>query len=346
MEQRIELMEGGMRIRFANESDLVEIKEFIKDEWDSKYSFVTHPDLLKYVHTRNAENSYVVLEKIEDGELLGILGYIIYNDFEYSDIAAALLKVKASVKGMMGVKMLIFLQEHRKQRLLLCCGILPRTLNIYQFLQWKTDKLKYYYRVSDRSNYQICKINNKKIEPITQGRAKLIEYTDFSELQSGFDVSRFADIRPYKDMSYLKWRYYDFPYYRYRVWGIKIDEKESCGALIVGREIEYSGSKMLAIVDFLGEECFLAEASEQIQCLMDDNAYEYIEFMCYGLSDKVLKKAGFVLREENDTNIIPSHFEPFACENVDKYFFVADHDKIRMFRGDSNQDIPRYIDIK
>ncbi len=347
MKKQPELVEAGMRIRFANEADLQNISEFIKNVWDAKYSYATHPDLLRYIHSRNSEVWYVVLENVETKELLGTMGYILCNDLEESDVAVTLLKEKPSVKRMMGIKMLLFLHEHRPQRVQFSCGIRKNTINIYEFLQWNTAKLDYYYRIADRENYRICNVTNKCILPTTNGNGLLKEFVEFSELQTCFNVEQFIDLRPYKDMNYLKWRYYDFPYYKYRVWGIETDNcmtgKTECTALLVGREIEYNGSKMLTIVDFVGEEESLAEISTEVQRLMDVNNYEYIEFMCYGLKQDTLNKAGFVLRKENDENILPSHFEPYACENVDKYFFTTDLTNIRMFRADSNQDVPRYI---
>ena len=338
-----ELIEAGMRIRFATEKDLQGISEFIRDIWDSRYSYATHPDLLRYIHERNSEVWYVVLESVETKELLGTMGYILCNDMENTDVAVTLLKEKPEVKRMMGIKMLLFLHEHTKQRVQFSCGIRKNTINIYEFLQWKTAKLDFYYRLAEQDEYKICKVVKKRILPLTESDATLCEFVDFNQLQTNFDVTKYKDIKPYKDLNYLKWRYYDFPYYKYRVWGIESDNQIE--GLLVGREIEYAGKKMLTIVDFIGQENCLAKISCEIQRLMDENGYEYVEFMAYGLKMETLNKAGFVLRDDNDANIVPSHFEPYVCENIDKYFFTTDLNGIRMFRADSNQDVPRYIDL-
>lgn len=342
MARQDELIEAGMRIRFAVEEDLQGISEFLRDVWDSRYSYATHPDLLRYIHARNSEVWYIVLENVETKELLGTMGYILCNDLENTDVAVTLLKEKPEVKRMMGIKMLLFLHEHTNQRVQFSCGIRKNTINIYEFLQWKTAKLNFYYRIADWNEYKICKIQEKNILSMNAGGAVLKEFTEYAQLEADFDVTRFVDIKPYKDMNYLKWRYYDFPYYKYRVWGIKAEEQTE--ALLIGREIEYAGSKMLTIVDFVGEENALSKSSGEIQRLMDENRYEYIEFMAYGLNAESLNKAGFSCRDEQDPNIIPSHFEPYACENVDKYFFTTDLENIRMFRADSNQDVPRYME--
>lgn len=342
MSREAEVVEAGMRIRFARKEDLENIRIFIRDIWDERYSYVTHPDLLYYIHGRNPEAWYVVLEDVETKELLGTMGYILCNDLENSDVAVTLLKEKPNVKRMMGIKMLVFLKENQPQRVQFSCGIRKYTTNIYNFLQWYTAKLDYYYRIADKDEYKICQIENKIIIPAVQGKASLREYVTFEQLKDNFQAERFVDIRPYKDMNYLQWRYYDFPYYKYRVWGIEVEKENK--ALLIGREIKYAGSKMLAIVDFIGMEEALSEVATEIQKLIDDNQYEYVEFMCYGLKQCTLNQAGFVLRDEGDVNILPSHFEPYQRENIDKYFFTTDLSDLRMFRADSNQDVPRYMD--
>ncbi len=56
---------------------------------------------------------------------------------------------------------------------------------------------------------------------------------------------------------------------------------------------------------------------------MQEKAYEFIDFYCYGIAHQYLKKAGFSLLSQEDGNIIPNYFEPFERENVKIRIVVA-----------------------
>lgn len=341
MQDKVEIVEKGMRIRFATEKDIPEISLFIRDYWDEKYSYATHPSLLEYIHKQKREVWYVILEKEDGSELLGTCGYLLCNQLEQTDIAMCLLKVKKEVKGLMGVKMLWFINTYIPNRFTYNCGLRTNTFGIYQFLQWHVFKLNHYYRIADKEKYEICKINKKRIAELTNDNVKLKKYTAFEEMKQSFDTKKFRHLRPYKDENYIKWRYYDFPYYHYQVWGVT--EEGETKALLVGREIMHLDTKMLTIVDFIGEEIEFSKISDEIQRLMNEQKYEYIECFNYGFSEETMKKGGFTMRTEEDTNILPSHFEPFEQINVEDYFFTTDVENLRVFRADGNHDFPRHL---
>ena len=341
MQKKVEIVEKGMRIRFATEEDLPRISLFIRDYWDEKYSYATHPQLLEYIHKKQDEVWYVVLENEDGSELLGTCGYLLCNQLKQADVAVCLLKVKKEVNGLMGVKMLWFINQNVPNRFTYNCGLRTNTFGIYQFLQWHVFKLNHYYRIADKESYRICKINDKKIAPVLDSNVKLVELVTFAELIEKFDVTRLQNLRPYKDDEYIKWRYYEMPYYKYRVWGVV--EDEYVNALLVGREISYLDTKMLAIVDYIGEEKEFSKISYAVQILMDEQEYEYVECFNYGFSEETMWKGGFVMRTDDDPNVLPSHFEPFEQSNVEDYFFTTSIENLRVFRADGNHDVPRYV---
>ena len=72
---------------------------------------------------------------------------------------------------------------------------------------------------------------------------------------------------------------------------------------------------------------------------MYENQYEYIDLMAGTLPVELMSKSGFVLREPEDTNIIPTYFEPFVQENINIWYQKSDPD-IVIFKADGDQDRP------
>ena len=56
---------------------------------------------------------------------------------------------------------------------------------------------------------------------------------------------------------------------------------------------------------------------------------------CFGADGT---KAGFVLRDKDDTNIIPNYLNTLLQQNIDYYFFTTDTDSFVMFKADGDQD--------
>ena len=71
------------------------------------------------------------------------------------------------------------------------------------------------------------------------------------------------------------------------------------------------------------------------------NDYEYVDFYCHGIPIETMKKLGFKLKDEYDSNIIPNYFEPFIQENIPIYFFTTSNENSYIFKADGDQDRPR-----
>ena len=44
--------------------------------------------------------------------------------------------------------------------------------------------------------------------------------------------------------------------------------------------------------------------------------YEYLDFYCYGVNERIIKTAGFEKNNFNKKIIVPNYFEPFEKRNV------------------------------
>lgn len=96
----------------------------------------------------------------------------------------------------------------------------------------------------------------------------------------------------------------------------------------------------MRIVDYVGLDDDLAFLSGEIQELLEQGGYEYADFYQYGIPQDIMNAAGFIRRGEDDPNIIPNYFEPFAAENIDIHFFTSELDGFCIFKADGDQDRP------
>ncbi|NRT73689.1 hypothetical protein [Clostridium beijerinckii] len=334
-------MRNSINIRFANIEDEEKIINFIKNNWNKEHIFVKEPKIFEYQHL-NDEELYYVIAIDENKEIVGVCGYIPYNN-ENQDICQALWKVVKNSNNSIGVQMLQFLKEKSKCRVLFCNGINDKIIPIHKFLGNYVGQLKHYYRISDKDNYNIAIINDKKILEISEREFELKIIESFEQLIDIFNIKKYRNRRPYKDEKYINHRYFKHPIYKYIVLGINKNKKE-IDSIIIGREIKQNNAIVFRIVDFIGLDKDLIGISFAIEKLIDDNNYEYIDFYNYGISNEIMNKAGFILKSNNDRNIIPNYFEPFEQKNIDINFFASDIKNFYLFKADGDQDRPNLIE--
>jgi hypothetical protein len=208
-------------------------------------------------------------------------------------------------------------------------------------------KMDHYYRLSQKSEFTIAEINKIRREEGSPPSKKLIPVPTVKHLISWIDFASLQSVSPmFKDLWYIEHRYYNHPYYKFCVWGIEEAPGKFTG-LLIGRIIRQGGSGCLRIVDYLGENGALDGIGDEIDLIMDKCGLEYTDFYCYGIPGENMRNAGFVLRDETDTNIIPNHFEPFERKNTEilteVHGFLADADGARLFKGDGDQGRPRRL---
>lgn len=335
-----------INIRFAKINDFNRVLSFIKEYWDENNIFVKYPLLMEYQHVFGEDLNFVIAEDIETKDIMGVLGFMKCNKDNPFDLTTALWQTAKSSRPMLGIEILKYLYEKSNPRLFFSCGIRPKTLPIFKYLSWPTGKLSHYYRLSDQEHYQIAIVTHKNIIPSKGMQYRLIWLEDTIQLKENFDASSYKNCKPYKDYDYFEHRYYHHPIYTYKIYGI--DTGEKINSILVTREISCNNVKILRIADFIGMDEDLSKLSGAVQELMDHNAYEYIEFYNYGIPSDIMAEAGFTLRNEQDKNILPSHFEPFEQENIEHYFFTTDMASmanLHVYKGDSDQDTPKCLPL-
>ncbi len=328
------------RIRLAKLNDIKEIMEFIDDNWKENHILAKNKDFFMYEHKDKNIINYVI--SLENNKINGLLGFIKYSD-NNSDIATVIWKaLKSNTNPMLGIELLEFLRSHEEYNIVFSPGINQKTIGIYNYLDIYTDHLDQYIIINNNIQiFNILKVEDIKeinqinfVENAQYGLIKLKE----AELDFNFDSQEHI---PHKDKNYFIKRYFRHPIYNYIVYGIYKNERPT--SLIVTREVVVNNSRILRIMDYLGDEKDIVYISKYVYRLVVDNGYEYVDFMCYGFDHKNLEKAGFTKINLESTEIIaPNYFSPFIQKNI-KINFMADTkkiDKLRICKADGDQDRP------
>ena len=137
-------------------------------------------------------------------------------------------------------------------------------------------------------------------------------------------------------------RYINHPYYKYEIY--KIEQKKII-AILVTREIIHRKSKMIKIVDFIGEAKNFSKIGNFFEFILSNKNAEYLDFYSFGINNRYIEDAGLI-NNSNHKNIIPNHFEPFELKNVDIYCGFKNQisdKKIKIFRGDGDGDRPSIL---
>lgn len=324
-------------VRKASIDDFDKIQEFLKLHWDENFIFVKYTEYFKYYSLVDDDFLFILGEGENTKKIYGVCGYLITNRLETTDLQLYLLRVIDNPNKFTSIDLIRYIENNINYRVISSCGVRPHVTVLYDFLGYRTGKLNHYYRLSDKEEYKIAIINQKRMTSGKPGTYKLKYIPSFDELKSIFNFERYREHVPYKDEWCIRHRYYDSLLHKYKVYVIDkgINKYDS---LIVMREIKCNGAKICKIVDFVGYDEDIAGLNSAIGELMAQNDYEYIEFYNLGISEDYMEAAGFVLRHDDDPNIIPRLFEPFVQSNKDIYYFSNDYDNLHMYCGDSDQD--------
>lgn len=333
-------------IRLAQPQDADAIIEFLRDHWIIKnHVFTRRRDLFDNCHMVGGRLTYLLAEGVDTGNVLGILGYSFNNcNFDNPDISAVIFQTLKTRNTSLGIDMILKLQELTNSRVLFCPGIIKKTKGIYDFLGYETGTLKHYYKLGKVADtYRIAHIEHMpKPDPYPDKQFTITELPTFEKVQAAFDFERFSDVVPYRDAWSVEQRYFKNIGYDYSVYGLF--DGDDCHALLVGRQIECNGAKMFKVVDYIGDDQAIAHAGQALDELIAANGYEYLDFYEVGIKDGYMQAAGFALRDRKDANIVPNYFEPYELRNVDIYYYTTEPGVTHIYRSDSGQDRPNFIE--
>lgn len=328
-------------IRQATEKDVESVMKFIKDYWNKNHILCMSKQFMMWQHFYHEEFCFLIAENTDNYEIEGILGYIPYSEKEDRDVFGALWKVRNNHFPMLGLKMKLYLMNNIGARTVSAIGLNENTLELHKKSGSIVGTLKHYYILSDLERYVIAKIQNKIIIDYNHQRTQydLMPINGINMLQKICDWEEKHRKTPQKSVDFICHRYINHPIYKYNIWGI-FNKEKLVGAFIT-REIVYNNSPILRIVDYLGDTNAIAHVGKEIRRILF--GYEYIDFYLYGIDDSILADAGFILKRDENINVIPNYFEPFKQENVKLNFYTTSLENTVLFKGDGDQDRPNYI---
>jgi len=305
--------------------------------------------LFEYEFLDGDRVNFILAIDRETKEIEAILGFLpcskTSNPKEL-DMWGSIWKVNDSHKNItfLGVELVRRLKELIPHRYHIGVGINPNTtLPIRKKIFHEfTNKMNHYYLLNDKCNdYKIAVVNARNMNQIiNETENEVIKFNSFDEFNNSFDVGKVKMI-PHKDNGYIKKRFFEHPMHVYDVYGVKGTEN-LVEAIMIVRKVECNGSCVLRMVDYIGNSKLIAGLHTFFENLLRDSQAEYIDFYNFGYDENYFKSAGFSLRTDEDTNIIPNYFSPFVQQNIDIWVRSAYEGTI-FCKGDGDQDRPNAI---
>ena len=341
-----EIFVGKHVIRMATIEDIPFIMDFLDKHWEKGCLLSRDRAYFEYEFVVDGRVNFVVASHVETGSIDATVGIIQCSKRSPFDGFGVMwvCKPKSGTK-FLGFEINHYVVYISEARFISGVGVKSDTgakLLTGNFSYSYVSKLNHYYRLAHCDNFLIAGIDQIRRAVDVPLQKKLICIPTIQHLRNWFDFKSLPDVPMYKDDWYIEHRYYNHPYYEFDVWGIEESPGNIIG-LLVGRVIRCNCSAALRIVDFYGADSALEGIGEELDRIMESNNIEYTDFYCAGIPHEILQNAGFVLRDDDDKNIIPNHFEPYEKKNVDIFYACYTGEETHYFKGDGDQGRPRRL---
>ena len=331
-------------IRVANKADIESIMSFIELYWKKDHILARNRAFFEYEFCEDDGTvNFIVAIKKETHTLEGIAGFLrTSHDVECMDVWGCMWRAKEGNIPFLGVELVKRMEYLTKCRYYVGTGMNPKTSLplMKRVLHCVIGRMKQYYFLGKYNDFKIAKIINvPKSYPriIDDKNLSVRQINSFNEIINKYDFEKNKSNIPYKDSKYVEKRFFQHPIYQYVIFGIYRTGKLI--AFFVSREDEAKGRKVLRIVDYYGkQECF-GTLFTFFDKIVAERHYEYIDFYCEGFEEKYILDAGFLLRTEEDRNIIPNYFHPFVQRNIE----ITTHAPckgVMFYKADGDQDRP------
>ena len=330
------------QITFCKKNDLNNLISFLKKNWINKDTKFKNIKFFKwfYFNKKFKKYNFVIIKK--NNLIKGCLGFYV-NDNYYKNVIwlSFWLIDQKNRENFDGLSLLNFLKLKFKNSIFATTGMNHKTIPIYKILGFRVLQLKHFYFVNPFiRNFKLAMIKKTKVINIEKNNYNLTTKNkiDFLKNNKMFKINKKLYL---KDVNYIIKKYQVNPFYKYNFY--IIHKKKTFFGFFVGRESNFKKKKALRFVEFFGNQTKIPLIKKQLLDLIKLNNYEYIDFYNYGISNKNLSKAGFILNNYNDDVIIPNYYQPFIKKNIKlNLAFSPPHYKLLVFKGDGDQDRPNF----
>ena len=326
--------------RLAKLSDCDSIIDFLREHWDSNHVYVRHPSLFRYDFVRDGRLTFGLFEN--KGCIEGIFGYFFYNNSQNPDIGGMLWCVSPDSQRatpMLGLRLRDFVLQTVPHRFFGAPGAGIQTKVIYEKIGSKWIKLDHFVgKISGQKWPKIVVLREGCLKP-ARSECKIQQINSFRDLLEIPDKV-FTYQTPIKDFSYLAWRYLFHPYHYYNIWRLNFS---SDPVVVVSRIQKFGEHKIMRVIDYLGPVAVAAPSVLTLfSALQKSQKLSYVDFVCSGFSKDKFEELGFItVNFEDQSSVVPNHFEPFVAKSVQIYA-NADRgfDNVVMVKGNGDQDRP------
>lgn len=330
-------------IRRAELKDIPIIMEFLDEHWEHNFALATDVDFFKWQYVKDDKVNIWIGIDDENGKLYSMHDCVIYSDKENPDISGTLWISQKSENPILAFEVADKMWRDLGARATFSPGLREKAIRINKMMGNTVVYMDHYYRLGDCEEYKIAKVNDKTIPSVSDFGYSLELMEGMSDFKNTIDERVLTEGAPSKKYDYVEWRYFNHPIYKYKLYRI-VDADGNADAAMVTREVLYNSRLACKIVDYYGDYHIIEKLTSAIDSLISKNKYEFIDFYSYGIPTGIYEKAGFLRCDKNTENIIPNYFQPFVQENVEIAMVKPDAPNAIVFRGDSGQDRPRFLD--
>ncbi len=326
-------------IRRAVYDDIPNIMRFMDEHWKKGNVLATNRDFFEWQFVDDDKvNMFLGIDE-NSGRIYGMLGVIIYSKCAKPDLSCCTWQTIKSDNPMLGVELVNYMFMQLRPRYVSSAGLTKKSVRIYELKGRIPASMDHYYRLSDREDYQIAKVQNKRIPVVKESGYRLHLIHSVAEMKKIIPEETLSGQILSKDYSYIEKRYFKHPIYHYDLWEI-LDTNKNSRSILVTRDETLRNCNICKIVDYYGNLDDLRYITSELDRLMEERNYEFIDIYSYGVPTDLYEQAGFCHCDETSENIIPNYFHPFVQENITLRMLESKVPGLRLFRGDGDQDRP------
>jgi len=328
-------------IENCKKHEIKSIQNFIRLNYKKKHILTSNLKLFDWLY-KTEENKYNFLLLKKSQKIFAVLGYIPTNKFNKNKdkdkklIWLALLcgKKKNPIQGA-GIILLKFLHQKFPDYSFAVNSIGEKVIPLYKAFGYNVIRLRQYYIINPNMTQKIIKGNIKKQKKSKSYKSLKLKFIDKKVLEK---IKLKKNYIHSKSTNYFINKYLKNPFFKYKI--ALIIHKKVKKMLIILRVDKYKNSKVLRIVDLYGDYNYLAFCNKIFLELLKSEKAEFLDFLQYGISHKILNKCNFRLNNYGKT-IIPIYFSPYLNKNM-KIFsaYKSNKQKIFILKADGDQDIP------
>ena len=329
-------------IRRASKTDIPAIMQMMNDHWLKDYALAVDRRFFDWQFVKgDTVNVWIAVDE-ETGQIFAMEGVILYNDLEHTDFATTMWIATECELPMVGLRLGEQLLKEVDGRAGFALGLSEKAAHIQRRLHKPVFAMDHYYRLNDMNEYMIAKVVSKDIPDVTDSGYRLESISDAAGVRKAVSEEMLVMYSPHSDYEYVEWRYLKHPIFHYDLWAVLNADGEAAGMLVT-REESANERKSAKIVDFYGKSCVIRNLGYALDLVVRERGYEFMDVYSYGVDVKEYEMAGMVRCDVDSDNVIPNFFQPYTCKNTDIFMIQPLVDDARLFRGDADQDKPRYV---